>query len=363
MKISVLLHPSIKLDLNVHAGIERVALSEAEYLAAQGHSVDIYAASVIGRRKGVHQIPDLGWKNRLLQIFYYLTFGLLSCRSGILHGHYTPILALFYPKRAIIHFHGLAVAELILYRFKWARERYNRASYVFVSRWILQEFKAKYDQIPASQLHLLYNGIDIEEIKPVLKEKTGILNICFYGRWVEKKGIYQVLEAAEILEKKGRKDFKIWYGGSAGLALGKEDLLIDRKVREMTSGLQTVELVGEISRNALPSLLGNMDLGLMPSIFREPMGLVALEMMAAGLPVISYDYGGPRETIVDGKTGYLVESKRPDLLAEKIEWFLDNRQALAEMGKNARRHVEENFSLDKHGQGLMKIYHQIIESN
>lgn len=361
MKISILLHPSIKLDLEVHAGIERVVLNEAEHLLAKGHEVDVYAAKIVGRVNGIHQIPGSGWENRYLQILYYLIFGLLSLRADILHGHYTPLLSLLYPKKSLTHFHGLAVAELPFYRYGWARKRYHQSNYVFVSQWVLDEFTTYYNEIPKNHLHLLYNGIDIDEIKPVAKEKRKVLNICFYCRWVAKKGIFDVLEAADLLKKKGRRDYKIWYGGSAGLSLDKEDQAIDLKVRTLAEKLDTIELVGVIKRDGLSVFLGKMDLGLVPSKHLDPFPLVPLEMMAAGMPVIAYNLGGPKEAIVNDKTGFLVENKRPDLLAERIEWFLDNRQAIAEMGANARKHVEENFSLEIHGRNLVGIYQQMMD--
>lgn len=361
MNIAIILHPSIILDTDVHAGIERVVLQEAEGLAKRGCQAVIYAAKVRGHQKNIRRLWDLGWQNRFLQVFYYLFAGLRSFKADVIHGHYAPLIALLYPRRALVHFHGLAISELPLYRLNWARKRYHRANYVFISRWVRDEFQNKYKDMPDGKMHVLYNGVDVDKIKPAGKGRDDKVGVAFYGRWLEKKGIFDVLTAARMLEKRGRSDFRIFLGGSSGLAMESGDDSVDRKVREMADGLTSVEFVGEIKHDDLPAYLAGNSLGLMPSIFREPLGLVALEMMAAGVPVIAYDLGGPKEAIVNGKTGFLVENKRPDILAEKIEWFLDNRQALAAMGQSARRHMEVNFGLVAHMEGLMKIYKQVSE--
>ena len=366
MRIALLQTPSAPLNIALHGGIERVELTELEYLHKTGYGVDLYVSTLTGEKDRVHEIKDLGWRNRYLQLFYYLCFGLKTVTADILHGHYTPMLALLYPRRAVVHYHGSAVWELPLYRHTWARNRFHQAHYLFVAKWVREEYRKLYPDMPDGHCHVLYNGVDADVIKPRPNKTIGnIVHICFYAGWIPEKGIYEILEAAEKLERKGRRDFVIHYGGSAhshykDSKWGKASE-IDAKVRAWAGRLQTVKLAGDIKRDDLPGFLENMDLGLVPSTYPDPFPLVPLEMMSAGMPVIAYDLGGPKEAIVNGKTGFLVENKRSDLLAERIEWFLDNRQAIAEMGANARKHVEENFSLEIHGRNLVGIYQQMME--
>jgi glycosyltransferase involved in cell wall biosynthesis len=109
--------------------------------------------------------------------------------------------------------------------------------------------------------------------------------------------------------------------------------------------------------------LNNQGIGIFNSVYREPFGLVQCEMMAAGLPVIAYDYGGSKEAIIDGQTGFLVEHNNPSKIAEKIEFFLDNRDQIVKMGEAARRHVEQNFTWDRHIGQLIEIYRKILSSD
>lgn len=365
LKVAILQTPTCPLNLYIHGGMERVELYELDLLRKYGHKTKLYVANLAGKKEGVYEIKDLGWKPRFLKFYYYFNFGWRNRKSDIFHGHFTPILALLYPQKSVVHFHGLAVHELVLYRY--FKERYHRAYYIFCSRWVMDEFRKIYPEIPKSQLHVVYNGVDVETITPPVERRSeGIVNICFYAGWIPEKGIYEVLAAAEILEKKGRIDFKIFFGGSAFShykdSKWGDSQQIDRTVKEWAGRLDSVEIVGDIAFHDLPQFLRRMDIGLVPSTYPDPFPLVPLEMMAAGMPVIAYDLGGLRESVVDGTTGFLVENKNPDKIAEKIEFFLDNRSELERMGMAAREHVEKNFTWEKHVEQLCNIYRKILKA-
>jgi len=86
----------------------------------------------------------------------------------------------------------------------------------------------------------------------------------------------------------------------------------------------------------------------------EPFGLIPLEAMACGVPVIAVNEGGYKESIIDGKTGYLVP-RDPKALAQKLEFLLANEKIRTKMGKNARLHIEKNWTWDKSINDLEKI--------
>lgn len=264
---------------------------------------------------------------------------------------------MLFPGKSLVHFHGLAVRELPLYRY--FSSRLHRAHYVFCARHIRQTFKERYPSIPEDHLHVVYNGIDVRKFGPAQsRNSNGRTKICFYCGWHPYKGIYEVLDAARILESQ-RDDFEIHFGGSAfshymqSLSRSKE---LDSRVRGRAADLKSVKFVGDILYDDLPGFLNQMDIGLAPSIHADPFPLVPLEMMACGLPVVAYDIGGARESVVDGETGYLVENKNTHRLAEAIERLLDNPTLRTEMGRTARRRVEQHFTWEKHVEELVKIY-------
>jgi len=93
---------------------------------------------------------------------------------------------------------------------------------------------------------------------------------------------------------------------------------------------------------------------LVATAFREPLGLVPLEAMSCGMAIVAVDDGGHGETVVDGKTGFVIENN-PQKIAEKIEWLLNNPDALNKMSTNARKHIEENWNWKKRGKELEKL--------
>nr|MBI5456069.1 glycosyltransferase family 4 protein [Candidatus Levybacteria bacterium] len=78
----------------------------------------------------------------------------------------------------------------------------------------------------------------------------------------------------------------------------------------------------------------------------DTFGLVPLESMACGVPVIALNVAGYRETMIDGKTGFLVDFSSKEI-AQKIIYFLENTDIAAEMGKNGRKWIEEKWTWEK----------------
>lgn len=94
---------------------------------------------------------------------------------------------------------------------------------------------------------------------------------------------------------------------------------------------------------------------------KESFGLVLLEAMACGVPVIGTNIGGIPEVIVDGETGYLVELGCPETVAEKAIALLQDEEKLMAFRENSVRHVKENFLSDKIVSIYEDIYYSLIE--
>lgn len=361
MKIAMLQTPMFPLNLSQCAGVERVELSELEYLHKLEHDIKLFVPRLIGENQNIIEIRDLGWQKRLLKFYYYLNFGYQARNYDLFHGHYTPILALLYPDKSLIHYHGQAVFELP--KYKLFKKRYHKAHYVFNSKTTRKAFVEAYPAVPQEHLHLLYNAVDANMFQPINnKSKKKPINICFCGRWTEEKGVFVLLEAVRILEQK-RKDFRLHLVGSAHIPVQTEkSQQIEKKVNQIVNGLATVEIIGPLKHEELPKLYQQMDLGIVPSVWEEPFGLVTLEMMASGLPVIASKVGAIPEIIEDNLNGLLVKQNNPELLSQKIEMLLDDAALRIRLADAGRKHVEENFTWEKHLERLLKIYEQIIKT-
>jgi glycosyltransferase involved in cell wall biosynthesis len=108
-------------------------------------------------------------------------------------------------------------------------------------------------------------------------------------------------------------------------------------------------------RDDIPDLLAALDVLLVPS-WEEPFGLVMVEAMAAGTPVIATIRGGPAEVIEDGRNGRLIPPHRPELWSKAVTELLssaDRRQRLAQAGRLTAR----QFDVDNYVAALTAIYH------
>ncbi len=362
MQVAMLFHPSIHLDLQVCGGIERTALAELDNLEQRGVCSKLYVASLTGEAPNLHTLVDDGWQSRWRQWAYYRRFLRAASGCDILHGHYTPALAVVSPRRSLVHLQGLKVSEIPLYRY--LHRRAHDAQFACCAQHIADKLADLYPAIPDSHLHVLYNAADTMLFQPrATSEQSLLVHLTYHSLWHELKGIFELLQAVELLEAK-RQDFRLHLVGSALFEGGGGDQqAVQLRVEDWARRLRTVELTGPLTHPQLAAHLQGMDIGVFPSNHEEPFGNVVVEMMASGLPVVAFDIGGPKEIIVHGETGFLVENKNVTKLAQALETLIDNAQLRRQMGEAGRRRVERYFTWDRHVDKLMEIYEQIIRQN
>jgi glycosyltransferase involved in cell wall biosynthesis len=92
----------------------------------------------------------------------------------------------------------------------------------------------------------------------------------------------------------------------------------------------------------------------------ESYGLIPLESMKNGTPVIAFE-GGPSETIVDGKTGYIIKTNNFDDFAQKTLMLMEEEKLYEQFSKSGKKHVLQNFNLEKGISSLETILRDIIE--
>jgi glycosyltransferase involved in cell wall biosynthesis len=112
-------------------------------------------------------------------------------------------------------------------------------------------------------------------------------------------------------------------------------------------------------QNPIP-VLQQLDIVVLPSK-EEGFGLVLIEAMAAGKPVIGTLCGGIPEIVVDGETGLLVPPESPHELAKAISTLLKNPDLARRMGQAGRRRVEKHFSVDPYVENVEKVYLELLE--
>jgi glycosyltransferase involved in cell wall biosynthesis len=113
------------------------------------------------------------------------------------------------------------------------------------------------------------------------------------------------------------------------------------------------------SRKDLSYFYNASEFFICPSIY-EAFGLVNLEAMASGLPVIGTNVGGIKDIVLDGKTGFLVQSKNSTALFEKMLILLEDKKLSESMGKASRKRVENYFSCETIGGKLYNLFEEAL---
>lgn len=198
-----------------------------------------------------------------------------------------------------------------------------------------------------------------EEVRKELNVSKGVPLLMVVGRLTRWKGQDVLLRALEKV-----KDLP-WELAVVGGPEKNGAFAAELERISANLGLrQRVNLMG--SRKDVARLLNAADLAFSPSIKPEAFGRVAIEAMAMGTPVIATALGGSLETVVDGKTGWLVAPTKagdiePQRLAETIREALRDPARLARMGKDATKHVLAHFTADLCCAAEMQAYQRVLK--
>lgn len=176
------------------------------------------------------------------------------------------------------------------------------------------------------------SGVDVRRFQALEPAKTGSqFNIGMVGRATDPIKGFRVLRKAMDLLYSRRRNVK---------------LLVTFRKEEAFFREPYIEVAGWFTQETLPQLYARLDVCVVPSIWAEPCGIVALEAMAAGRPVIVSRLGGLQHLVIDGQTGFIVPPGDPHALAERLEFLLDHPEERLRMGIRGRRLVQERYTWD-----------------
>jgi glycosyltransferase involved in cell wall biosynthesis len=180
---------------------------------------------------------------------------------------------------------------------------------------------------PYERISVIPYGVDCTRFSPGPEAKSidGPLRLLFVGRINQRKGIKYLLEALHLVQS----DVHLTVCGRVvdGLEL-------------FNPFAGKVEVRPSVSAEELLAAYRQADLFVFPSV-AEGFGQVLLESLACGLPVLSTDRTAAPDLIDEGVDGFVVESRRPDLLAARIDWAASHRKELAAMSDAARRKAQQ----------------------
>ena len=204
----------------------------------------------------------------------------------------------------------------------------------------------------------IHYGIDLEKYSitdNLTRSDIGVAEndivLGTVARYTDQKGHKYLIEAApKIIEKFPNVHFVF-----AGDGPNRSDM--ESQISKL--GLKNhFHLLG--FRNDVVDLLNLFDVFVLPSLY-EGLPNVVLEAMACWKPVIATGVDGTAEAVEDGVTGYIMPSKNPAEISEKVIQLLSSNGKIEEMGKAGRQRVEQHFSLEKQIREFDNLYDQLIE--
>ncbi len=357
MKIAHVAPPWLAIPPKNYGGTESVIADLVEEQVAQGHDVTLFATE--GTRTSAKLISFLPkplrdegvpWGTHL-SAFYHL-YNALTYKGDfeIIHTHLSASGDLYIlPLTATISTPHVTTLHS-RFPFDHAQNWVGKADNRYITSWgqdvpmVAISESARADA-PAGVriIAVVYNGLALKEYVPAKKPRDDYL--VWLGRFSPEKGPHTAIEAA----KKAQKPLVLAGTIDRG---HKESISYFHDMIEPHVDNEQIRYIGPVNKKQKVNLLSRAYGFLNPIEWEEPFGMVMIEAMAVGCPVISFARGAAPELIIDGKTGFLVKDQ--DEMVQTIP-------RLAELDRQAtRQHVEAHFSSHAMADGYMNVYQSLL---
>lgn len=336
ISIAILLKSEVgEVNQKELAGTERIFIQDIPALKNQGYQIDAFARfkrikPKINKLFYPKVLLHLAEFQRIrkfiliiLEFIYNLQFLILNQKKDLLIAYSSPILALLTNKKTFI------ILQNEHHRFpffKFCKKKYQKSLYLFCSRSLRDNVLKKY-QLDRKNTFILYNAIDPEIFRPYpnLIKNNNKLKLLYCSAWAKEKGLDLMLQAILSLPKKLQERIqltiasssKLWYSDFAQQNCDYRQQ-IDKLLKQMIG----IKLLDGVDYNAIAKIYSKNNYTLMPSVWDEPFGLVALESIACGTPVIAFNYPSTIE-ILHSSNAIIIDKKDYQRLASVLQKLLN----------------------------------------
>jgi glycosyltransferase involved in cell wall biosynthesis len=201
----------------------------------------------------------------------------------------------------------------------------------------------------------IYHGVDPANFSANFDVSGGYF--AYVGRIIEPKGVHLAVEAVKLYNRRHPdKKIKLKIVGKHYSDVSK-DQYWEKVIKPRLS--DEVEYVGFLQGASLKDFLKKAHALIVPSTFSEPFGMVSLEALASGTPVIGLSVGATSEIVEDGKTGFIISETEENA---RISAIADALEKVETVDRRAcRAALEENFTLEKMIQNHAELYRKMAE--
>jgi glycosyltransferase involved in cell wall biosynthesis len=359
--VAVLAPRICSLGEETYGGSEVVLWEDVAILKDAGIPVRVYGRAA--REGAPVRLVPLRSRAPLITSLEYCGQFLWQERAAVLLAYNEPALAGWAPDRTIARFDWNTPLPRYWSWPGWL-SRFQAARYLFPSESERQLFLQQHGRIPAENAVVLPNAVDLQLFQPgcTAADSGTRLRVGFAGQWVPRKGIAELLEAWRIV-KSALPAAELNLAGGAALWKNTEGT---RQAEQAAGPVRQMEeqgllrCVGAVPRSRMPDFWNSAGIAVVPSLY-EPFGLVALEALACGVPVVAAAVGGLREIVVDGESGILVPPGDPAALAKALLALLTDERRRLRLAEGARRRAE-SFSLNRRSRDLLKLLAERVET-
>lgn len=321
-----------------YGGIELVVSLLAEGLVEKGHDVTVFASGDSKTSARLVSSCEVAPCTLIGQVspdlFHALTAYTRAEEFDVIHDHsgmIGPALGAFSATPVLHTLHGPATEE--------AKKLYNMLNFGLYFNAISNYQRSQFGDL--NFVDTIYNAVDLDQY-PFSAEKEDYL--LFLGRMNPEKGAHVAVEVANRL---GRRLVMV-----TKMVEPAEIEYFETRVKPLFNG--NVEMMGEIDPVTKANIFSKASCTLFPIQWPEPFGLVMIESMATGTPVVAMRQGAVPEVIENERTGYIVDTVDEMVDAVAMAETLDPREC--------RSHVEARFSQERMVDGYVAAYSQILDA-
>lgn len=296
---------------------------------------------------------------RLVRIIIKEKVDLVHVNNGM--SNLEPVIAaLILNRKFIVHFHGIETPGLVQ---RWLLYKVDR--FIIISeflRLVLIENGFPKEQMivipnPVQMTHALSDGQQGMRSQYGLHKEDKVFGIV--GRIVRWKGHVEFLNAAFLVLENVPNAKALIVGDFSDGDAGYQEKI--QKMVDESGFSDRILMTGYVED--ISGIYSIMDVCVHTSIEPEPFGLVIIEAMVNGVPVIASDTGAPREIITDKVNGYIVRPAKTIELAETIKNLLTNAELREDIGSRGRAHVQKNYNVKDYARLVEHVYQEVLDES
>jgi N-acetyl-alpha-D-glucosaminyl L-malate synthase BshA len=352
------------------AGAEIATYNIASHLARRGYKVHVITSLDEGLPKesveqGFH-VHRLGFpKVKFLGIAIFWLKILITLRKvnpDVVHAQGTGmgltgfLAKMLFKKPYLVWRRGTDVRLVGLFVQPLSKLALKKADAVIA---LTEDMKREIQTILNREVFVIPNGIDFErfhnlsrdEMRYELQARADERLIVFVGRFRPEKGVRYLIEAMEIIRRKSQNVRLILVGE------GPEEEDLKRLVGQLNLK-DCINFLGQVPNEEVPQYMAASDVFVLPSL-SEGFPNVILEAMASGLAIVASKVSGLPEIVEDGGNGFLVESRNPEQIAEKVLLLLGDDELRERISKN-NKETAKGYSWESVVERLDNVYYEVI---